>query len=643
MKKSSIVMWIVAILLIVIPFSSCCATSTKEKEDRHRTAILQLESYLESSEKNNKKELLAIRVAFDELERYENSHFFKYYVNVLIKIEDDEYDSKLELYLDMVDNPTFNEYLASELKDSPIRPVEELKLYALGREYQFEGEKALAAEQYRECLSFYDAAERYEELRGHEMDSAYDQAVELLENEKLVEAYALFSTISKHKDSEEYMAYIEKKLGGVPSAEPTPEPAPLRIVRQPKSVTVTNKNDTADATVEAEGDGLTYQWYIKNPKEEKFTASSITDATYSVHMTAAKSGRQAYCIVTDQYGNSEQSDTITLFLIEPTAAPTAEPAHEHSWVPADCTHPKTCSACGATDGKALGHTWKDATCTAPKTCSVCGATDGKALGHTWKDATCTAPKTCSRCGATDGKALGHKWQDATCTTPKTCSVCGATDGKAMGHYWKDATCTKPATCQRCSLTNGKALGHDWKPATKDAPKTCSRCGKTEGSKLTAVKEYRYRDTTTSYSDWSSWGDWTSTRQTISDSNLMQEESRLRYGWWAAQCTNCGLNNPYHGSESKCHKCGKVLSNNKGLWVSVFAYSDDTSGTQTIYGRSGGRYFNGAPYWRSTSNDKTQYRYRTRKVVTQTGSWSSWSTNAPASKTGREIETRTVYK
>ena len=107
--------------------------------------------------------------------------------------------------------------------------------------------------------------------------------------------------------------------------------------------------------------------------------------------------------------------------------------HEHTWVDATCTEPKTCSVCGETDGEALGHTWIDATCTEPKTCSVCGETDGKALGHTWVDATCTEPKTCSICGETDGEALGHTWVDATCTEPKTCSICGETDGEALGH------------------------------------------------------------------------------------------------------------------------------------------------------------------------------------------------------------------
>ena len=67
------------------------------------------------------------------------------------------------------------------------------------------------------------------------------------------------------------------------------------------------------------------------------------------------------------------------------------------------------------DVKPCEHKWADATCTAPKTCSACGATDGVALGHTFADATCTAPKTCA-CGATEGEALGHNYYAGYCLT-----------------------------------------------------------------------------------------------------------------------------------------------------------------------------------------------------------------------------------
>ena len=91
--------------------------------------------------------------------------------------------------------------------------------------------------------------------------------------------------------------------------------------------------------------------------------------------------------------------------------------HEHEWVEADCTTPKTCSTCGATEGAALGHaeesiSGKSATCTEEglsegSKCSVCGETVVEqqvipAKGHTEAiDAAVAA--TCTSDGLTEGK------------------------------------------------------------------------------------------------------------------------------------------------------------------------------------------------------------------------------------------------
>ena len=48
------------------------------------------------------------------------------------------------------------------------------------------------------------------------------------------------------------------------------------------------------------------------------------------------------------------------------------------------------------------HSWMDATCTSPRTCSVCGDTTGSKVGHQWVEATYNKPKTCEKCGATEG-------------------------------------------------------------------------------------------------------------------------------------------------------------------------------------------------------------------------------------------------
>ena len=105
--------------------------------------------------------------------------------------------------------------------------------------------------------------------------------------------------------------------------------------------------------------------------------------------------------------------------------------HEHTWVEATCTEPKTCSECKETEGEPLGHDWKAATCTEPKTCKRCGETEGEPLGHDWKAATCTEPEICARCGEKQGEPLGHTPLEADYWTPSLCAVCGEELGPVL--------------------------------------------------------------------------------------------------------------------------------------------------------------------------------------------------------------------
>ena len=89
------------------------------------------------------------------------------------------------------------------------------------------------------------------------------------------------------------------------------------ITTQPKSTTVA-QGAIAKVTVKAKGDGLKYAWYVKNAGATKYTKSSITKSTYSVTMTDKVNGRYVYCIVTDKYGKTERSKTVSL---KQTAAP----------------------------------------------------------------------------------------------------------------------------------------------------------------------------------------------------------------------------------------------------------------------------------------------------------------------------------
>jgi len=88
-------------------------------------------------------------------------------------------------------------------------------------------------------------------------------------------------------------------------------PEYAKITKQPKNTAV-DLNTNGGCSVSAKGDGITYQWYLSDDGGNTFSKSSITTASYTLKMVPKKSGRLVYCVVTDRYGNSVQSDTAKL-------------------------------------------------------------------------------------------------------------------------------------------------------------------------------------------------------------------------------------------------------------------------------------------------------------------------------------------
>ena len=91
----------------------------------------------------------------------------------------------------------------------------------------------------------------------------------------------------------------------------------IQIMKQPEDVVVAAAGDEAVVTVEAAGEGLTYQWYYKNPGNVKFYASgaqfvSEDGATYTIPVASWRDGQQVYCVITDANGISVQTNTVTL-------------------------------------------------------------------------------------------------------------------------------------------------------------------------------------------------------------------------------------------------------------------------------------------------------------------------------------------
>ena len=88
----------------------------------------------------------------------------------------------------------------------------------------------------------------------------------------------------------------------------------LKIVTQPENSLVGYGEEYCSEVI-AEGDGLTYQWYIKNAGSSKWYKSIVTDSTYNNVMTEARNGRQIYCVITDVWGNTVKTETVRLVAI----------------------------------------------------------------------------------------------------------------------------------------------------------------------------------------------------------------------------------------------------------------------------------------------------------------------------------------
>ena len=85
----------------------------------------------------------------------------------------------------------------------------------------------------------------------------------------------------------------------------------VKITTQPKTC-YTQKGKTAKVTVKAEGESLSYQWYVKNAGASQYTKSSNQTAIYKATMDDVTKDRQVYCIITDVFGNTVKTNTVTL-------------------------------------------------------------------------------------------------------------------------------------------------------------------------------------------------------------------------------------------------------------------------------------------------------------------------------------------
>ena len=127
--------------------------------------------------------------------------------------------------------------------------------------------------------------------------------------------------------------------GGAAGAAGGPE-----IVEQPKDVTAERLGEPVTVQVQARGEGLSWQWYVRERNGESFVPSRITGPKYQVTMTPERAGRRLYCEITDAAGRTVRSDTVTIDVLRfPDAPRTAALAAarkralwmlEQTWTPA---------------------------------------------------------------------------------------------------------------------------------------------------------------------------------------------------------------------------------------------------------------------------------------------------------------------
>ena len=87
----------------------------------------------------------------------------------------------------------------------------------------------------------------------------------------------------------------------------------LKITAQPENVSVT-AGKTAEVSISAVGDGLTYSWYTKLPEESVYVKTSACGPVYTVLMGKGSQDRQVICVVKDQYGNYLTSESALVHL-----------------------------------------------------------------------------------------------------------------------------------------------------------------------------------------------------------------------------------------------------------------------------------------------------------------------------------------
>ena len=161
------------------------------------------------------------------------------------------------------------------------------------------------------------------------------------------------------------------------------------ITQQPQDF-VGAVGETATFTVQATGEGLTYQWQYKDPGSSTWANSSFKTPSMTCKITAARDGRQYRCIVTDASGSSVTSAAAAIIVKAPALAITQQPQNFEGAVGETATFTVKATGNGLTyqwQYKDVGGSWANSSFkTATMTCKITAARDGRQYRCIVKDA-----------------------------------------------------------------------------------------------------------------------------------------------------------------------------------------------------------------------------------------------------------------
>lgn len=328
-------------------------------------------------------------------------------------------------------------------------------------------------------------------------------------------------------------------------------------------------------------------------------------------------------------------------------------------------------------------------------CSRCGYTEDRVTsktGHVEKaPPTCTEASYCKYCGVTMNPALGHDFTEwvrtktPTCVQKeefqRTCKRCNLVETKygdyGNHNYLANVTtpgCTTNGTstmkCQYCGDSYVEDVGDGWSGWSEE--KHSELMG--DNSLYQTKTQYSYSDKsfTTSSNDslsgwtkynttstWSAWGQWSAWQDNaISGSDSRQVETQqvgsgVTYHYFRYA-------NAYTAGSSGSDKPGTSYGSN--YYTYDFPYELTITGSMGNYSRGYKYYYNAATgntvsgnyitVWKcdpfTTSNVKTQYRYRDRYLIYtyyyyKWGDYSPWQDAPVTANDNRQVKTKTLYR